>query len=90
MNLVLKEWSQFVRTALHLKIPLGRPKDTSTFPRPVIPKALQQTILLLADTARGPVSPSSTWSATSVPAVDDNVDKLRKASLAKSSHDYFC
>ena len=53
-------------------------------------KALRQTILLPAGNARGPVPPSSVSSATSgLLAVDDNVGKLRKSSLAKSSHDYF-
>ena len=41
----------------------------------------------MAVTARSPVPPASVGSATSVPVVDDNVDKLHKSSFAKPSHD---
>ena len=51
------------------------------------PPPLHQTLHFPAVTARGPASPASVWSATSVPAVDDNVDKLHKSSFAKPSHD---
>ena len=51
------------------------------------PPPLHQTLHFPADTARGPASPVSVWSATSVPAVDDNVDNLHKSSFAKPSHD---
>ena len=46
-----------------------------------------QTLLFPAVTARGPVSPTSVWLATSVPAVNVNVDKLLKSSFSKPSHD---
>ena len=51
------------------------------------PPPLHQTLHFPADTAHGPASPASVWSATSVPAVDKNVDKLHKSSFAKPSHD---
>ena len=51
------------------------------------PPPLHQILYFPADTALGPASPASVWSATSVPAVDDNVDKLHKSPFAKPSHD---
>ena len=51
------------------------------------PPPLHQTLHFPADTARGPASPASVWSATSVPAVNNNMDKLHKSSFAKPSHD---
>ena len=57
-------------------------------PRPAPLPPPHQTLLFPVDTARGPVSPASFWSATSVTAVDENVDKLHKSSFAKPSHDY--
>ena len=54
--------------------------------RPAPPLPPHQTLLFPANTARGPVSPASVWSATSLPTVDDNVDKLHKSLFAKPSH----
>ena len=52
--------------------------------RPPLP---HQTLHFPAVTSRSPVSPTLVWSATSVPAVYDNVDKLHKSSFVKPSHD---
>ena len=43
--------------------------------RPAPPPPPHQTLHFLADTARDPVSPALVWSATSVPAVNDNMEK---------------
>ena len=43
--------------------------------RPLPPPPPHQTSHFPADTARGPVCPASVWSATTVPAVDDNVEE---------------
>ena len=51
------------------------------------PPPPHQTLHFPADTACGPVSPTFVWSATSVPAVHNNVDKLHKSLFMKPSHD---
>ena len=65
----------------------AHPKTRDRGGRPAPPPPPYQTLLFPADTARGPVSPASVWSATNVPPVDDNVDKLHKSSFAKPSHE---
>ena len=51
------------------------------------PPPPHQILHFPSDTACGPVSPTLVWSATSVPAVDNNVDKLHKSLFTKPSHD---
>ena len=54
---------------------------------PPSPPSSHQTFLFPAVTAHGPVSPALVWSATSVLAVNVNMDKLLKSSFTKSSHE---
>ena len=70
-----------------IEIDLIHSKTRDRGERPAMPPPPHQILLFPADTAYSPVSPASVWSATSMPAVDDNVEKLHKSSFTKPSHE---